>query len=390
MTDVTRYGAAPDAMHCQAAGRALTGTVRGRDHDHGIGLAAGVTGDPGAAGDPSGRRQRWRVSGGQPRVSKWDRPPAPKDWRYFVGGLGKVLITIGLLMFGFVAYQLWGTGIETARAQNRLEDQFDEIVAEATRRARPTTTDDHHGDDHHAARHHHRPTRCRPTDARPTRFRRTPTVARPRPPSTTVPAVEQDIPPIERGQALAKLEIPKIGKEGGDALYVVPGVAVDDLKKGPGHYPDTPAARPARQRRDRRSPHDLRRAVPQHRQARAGRRDQSSRCSPATCSCTRSTVDRDRQAVRLPRRLRQRPDGRQLTLTSCHPVFTARERIVVHAMLQPEQSAPRRQGDVLRARGRTRATTATTATSAIRHRCGALGRRAGGHAARRASTDDRH
>ena len=39
---------------------------------------------------------------------------------------------------------------------------------------------------------------------------------------------------------MAKLEIPKIGKVGGDALYVVPGVSHDDLKKGPGHYPDTP------------------------------------------------------------------------------------------------------------------------------------------------------
>jgi len=30
------------------------------------------------------------------RVSKWDRPPEPHDWRFYVGGLGKILITTGL------------------------------------------------------------------------------------------------------------------------------------------------------------------------------------------------------------------------------------------------------------------------------------------------------
>ena len=74
------------------------------------------------------------------RVSKWDRPPEPHDWRFYVGGLGKILITIGLLMFGFVAYQLWGTGIETARAQNKLENEFEELFAETqTSTASPTS-----------------------------------------------------------------------------------------------------------------------------------------------------------------------------------------------------------------------------------------------------------
>ena len=58
------------------------------------------------------------------KVSKWDRQKPPKDWRFWVGGLGKVLVATGLLMFAFVAYQLWGTGIETARAQSALEDDF--------------------------------------------------------------------------------------------------------------------------------------------------------------------------------------------------------------------------------------------------------------------------
>src|SRR5687768_2937038 len=60
------------------------------------------------------------------REAYWDRRKPPKDWRYWVGGLGRVLIVLGLLMFAFVAYQLWGTGIEQARAQNRLESELAE------------------------------------------------------------------------------------------------------------------------------------------------------------------------------------------------------------------------------------------------------------------------
>ena len=51
------------------------------------------------------------------RVRKWDRPPPPHDWRWYVGNVGKTLIAVGLLMFSFVGYQLYGTGIETAAAQ---------------------------------------------------------------------------------------------------------------------------------------------------------------------------------------------------------------------------------------------------------------------------------
>lgn len=38
--------------------------------------------------------------------------------------LGRSLITIGLLMLGFVAYQLWGTNITEARQQRALENQY--------------------------------------------------------------------------------------------------------------------------------------------------------------------------------------------------------------------------------------------------------------------------
>lgn len=38
---------------------------------------------------------------------------------------GRSLIVLGLLMLGFVGYQLWGTGISEAREQQNLEQQFE-------------------------------------------------------------------------------------------------------------------------------------------------------------------------------------------------------------------------------------------------------------------------
>src|SRR3954451_21287003 len=72
----------------------------------------------------------------------FDRPEQPHDWRWVVGGIGRGLIITGLFMFAFVAYQVWGTGIYTAQAQNRLEDQFDQrgIGVTVAPRTRATTT----------------------------------------------------------------------------------------------------------------------------------------------------------------------------------------------------------------------------------------------------------
>ena len=47
----------------------------------------------------------------------FERPKPPHDWRWWLGLVGRTLITAGILLFGFVAYQLWGTGIQTAQAQ---------------------------------------------------------------------------------------------------------------------------------------------------------------------------------------------------------------------------------------------------------------------------------
>ena len=57
-----------------------------------------------------------------------------------LGAIGLTLITAGTLILLFVAYQLWGTGLQEARSQNQLEDQFATILAEQQAAADTTTT----------------------------------------------------------------------------------------------------------------------------------------------------------------------------------------------------------------------------------------------------------
>jgi sortase A len=272
------------------------------------------------------RYRRWRRT----RVSRWDRPKPPKDWRYFVGGLGKILIVIGLLMFGFVAYQLWGTGIETARAQNRLEKEFAQLVDDEATTATTFAPDD---------------TSPVATTRPPSDTTTPPSTTSGSSPSTTVrgagepiPAVEQDIPPIEPGQPIARLEIPRIGKQGDDALYVVPGVTVSDLKKGPGHYPDTPL------------PGQLgNAAIAGHRTTYGEPFRHVDELEPGDeivvtmltgerfvyeVTSTEIVSPDDYYVVTT-----RDPTVAELTLTSCHPEYSARERIAVHALLNQEKSA---------------------------------------------------
>ncbi len=146
------------------------------------------------------------------KVSHWDRPKPPHDWRWVIGGLGRALITLGLLMFAFVAYQLWGTGIQTAQAQRSLAKEFDQQIAAIE----PATT-------------------TAPSTTQPTTDTTQP--ADPTAPTTTVTPVlpaAKPIPPEEKG--VARLVIPSIGVN----RIVVEGATADALTKGPGHFPETP------------------------------------------------------------------------------------------------------------------------------------------------------
>ncbi|MEO6713387.1 MAG: class E sortase, partial [Mycobacteriales bacterium] len=42
---------------------------------------------------------------------------------------GELLITLGLVLLLFVGYELWGTGVQTARAQNAADDRLEQVWA---------------------------------------------------------------------------------------------------------------------------------------------------------------------------------------------------------------------------------------------------------------------
>ncbi len=164
------------------------------------------------------------LSGHEPedhrRVSHWDRPKPPHDWRWIVGGIGRTLITLGLLMFGFVAYQLWGTGIQTAQAQRHLAKEFDKLVGAGDA---PTTTSSTSMP----------PVTIPITSA--TETTTTPTTG-PLESTTTLPAQPAAKPVPAEGEGVARLEIPRMGLH----RIVVEGATAGDLAKGPGHFPETP------------------------------------------------------------------------------------------------------------------------------------------------------
>ena len=239
------------------------------------------------------------------------RPKQPHDWRWVVGGIGKTLITLGLLMFAFVGYQLWGTGIQTARAQNRLEDDFNRMMQSTTSVAATTTT-------------------TTPVTTDSTLLPPETTVA----PTSTVP-VAPDTAPIPNGEVLARMEIPKIDLD----WIVVQGVGTDDLAKGPGHFRETPL------------PGQLgNAAIAGHRTTHGAPFGDLDELRPGdliiitmangagtfTYSVTGTViVSPSEYAAVIPT---LDPTIATLTLATCHPEYTSRQRLIVQAILVPEQS----------------------------------------------------
>jgi len=149
-----------------------------------------------------------------------------------LGAAGRVMIITGLIVLLFVVFQLWGTNFQEARSQSDLRDDFDQRLDEAASLidftvVAPTTTLP-------SATLHAATVPATTSSSMPVVDEAVP----PEPPSTTVtlpggydPAVLALYLP-EDGDALARLEIPAIDVD----KVVVRGVAVSDLRKGPGHY----------------------------------------------------------------------------------------------------------------------------------------------------------
>lgn len=218
----------------------------------------------------------------------------------FLSALGRTLITAGVLILLFVAYQLWGTGIREAQAQNRLGDEFEERLEEA-RDAEPPPTSS---------------TSTTAPDDDPTT-------------TTTAPELAPPIEPAADGEPTAQIRIPKIGVD----KTVVEGVSLSNLKQGPGHYPETPL--PGQEGNA---------AIAGHRTTYGAPFNRIDELVPGDEILVETVQGEFRyevteQLIVAPSAvevLEDKGDNR-LTLTACHPKYSARQRIIVVAQLAPDQ-----------------------------------------------------
>lgn len=247
--------------------------------------------------------------------------------RRVVHAVGELLVTLGVLVVLFVVWQLWGTGISTGQTQGELRSELARQwthgglsptgaagVAGVARPAAPATRAQQPGVLQPGV----------PAPAGQNPGEPTPTVSVPPKPDLTAPP---------EGNPLLRLRVPSIGLD----WIVVQGVDLADLAKGPGHYPGT--AMPGQVGNFAVAGHRTTHGAPFFRigELRAGDVI-TAQVAGATYTyrvSSREIVDPSQVSVvaPVPDRPGVMPTERLLTLTSCNPKYSARQRMIVHARL---------------------------------------------------------
>jgi sortase A len=207
--------------------------------------------------------------------------------RRAVGVLGELLITAGLVVGLFLAWQLWWTDVAAGNAQStavaRLAESFED-----------------------------------------------PTVG---PPAGS--ATESASRPA-LGEATAIIRIPRFGKDWAKPVYE--GTGREVLDRGVGHYVTT--AQPGEVGNYALAGHRVTYGRPFNRIAELRPGDQIDVQTAAghfvylVQDSQVVTPDRTEVIAPVPGRPGEKPSQAWLTLTSCHPQYSAAERYVVHALLQ--------------------------------------------------------
>jgi sortase A len=218
--------------------------------------------------------------------------------RTVLRGTGELLITLGALLLLFCVYQVEVTDLVTAEAQEQLgEDLRRSWAAPVADTPAPGTA--------------------------------------PAPPPTAEPA--PPAPPVELGSGLAVLRIPRLGDGNDEPPVVVEGVRVADLRSGPGHMPGT--ALPGELGNLVVSGHRTTYGAPFARLDELQPGDAvvvETRDAWFTYTVTGSRIVRP-SAVEVtwpvPGEAGATPTRRLMTLTTCHPRYSARQRLVVSAEL---------------------------------------------------------
>jgi sortase A len=254
------------------------------------------------------------------RPAEPERPPKEPflryGWRSVIGAIGRLFISLGMLLFGFVGYQLWGTGLQTAASQKALAKEF--ASKQRAPLPRPTTT----------------VTVAPATTVAPVGGSAAPTAVATTT-TTTQPLPEPlDIPEVDA--VFAQLAIPRINMK---ANNILSGVSVDDLRKGVGHFRNTPL--PGQKGNV---------ALAGHRTTYGGpflHIDQMQTGDPITFTnllgevyvykvTSQTVVAPDDTSVLQP------TDSPTLTLVTCTPVGTSTDRLIIKADLDIAASGPLR------------------------------------------------
>lgn len=228
-----------------------------------------------------------------------------------LGVVGKVLVATGLLILGFVVFQLWGTGVEESRGQAELGESFAEALS-----SDPALEEANGGE----------PVEVSSTDPDDLAAQL----------ASVDPATAAPTPPPPDGEPVGVIQIPRIDL----SRFVVQGTGRSELKKGPGRYAQTPLPGQAGNagiaghrttygapfnRIDELIPGDtITFSSPQ------GQFDYTVIPAPGSDGQAWYAVDPSQTEV-----LDDMGDNR-ITLTACHPKYSARQRIVVHAVLSPK------------------------------------------------------
>ncbi len=222
--------------------------------------------------------------------------PALGPLRRTIREVGLGLITLGVITFLFIGYQLWGTGVAEAHSQAHLKKAFNTAVAA-----------------HHAA---DSPT-VGPGAASGA--------------SGTGAAAPASAAP---GGAVAHLVIPKIGLN----VIVVEGVAEADLRQGPGHYPQTPL--PGQDGNSAIAGHRTTYGAPFYSINELKVGDPISLTDTAGRTFVYHVSEPPRVVSPSDVSVLDATPFAQLTLTTCNPRFSATSRLVVVARLTSQAPLP--------------------------------------------------
>lgn len=289
-------------------------------------------------------------------------------FRRGVSGLGRTLITTGVLLLFFVAYQLWGTGIATAQSQNQLRSELEDAGLNFDAVPEELLTGDGSGivtvpgnfpaNDATAVDEEPTstpaPSTLAPSTPAPSTLAAStvsPSTIASSPdqtlPATTIPAVT--VPPTTRfgGELVSRSKTKRVKISAGEGIgrIVMRKISVDDvivsgadqtsLRKGPGHYGRTPL--PGEAGNAAIACHRTTFGAPCFRLDEMQKGDAILILSKVSGRWFRYNVtEKFRVKPSQNEVLLKKGDRNTLTLTTCDPQYSAKRRLIVVADLVGE------------------------------------------------------